>query len=114
MTRGQPGTPPPDRDAPDGMRTPVQESLGVARESISTRRDLPRGFAAGTEVHLGRTVHGAHLSGLREARRVAEIVRGPARPAVPASLGLPHPHGDTFPTSRRAPVCMYCHGSQGS
>ncbi len=81
-------------DAFDLLAEPVADRLFFAGEATS--RDHPG------------TVHGAYLSGLREAERVAERVRGTAGDIVGAS-SVAHPHGPSFPTTGPLKECSACH-----
>ena len=59
------------------------------------------------------TVHGAYLSGLREAKRIAETMPAPTKKrAIPESSGAAtfHPHVTEFPRTKRQAACGTCHG----
>jgi monoamine oxidase len=85
----------------DALAAPAHERLFFAGEATHRK-------------HPG-TVHGAYLSGLREAENMQKAL--PDRSAVtgewPSEQGpsVVHPHGDAFPREKRETACNVCHGT---
>ncbi len=83
------------------------EAFDILAEPVGDRL-----FFAGEATHRSYpgTVHGAYLSGLREADRIAERVRGAASAeGDPPVGGVSHPHSQGFPTTGPLAGCGVCH-----
>lgn len=85
-------------DAFDALAEPVGERIFFAGEAT-------------IRSHPG-TVHGAWLSGLREADRIARSITGAATEVGPAARGAFSPHAGVFPTTGPLPGCDACHGTR--